>query len=143
MNSVNLIGYLGKDFEVAYTGENKCYARNSLAISKKFKNSKGNEETQTSWIPIAIFGKTAETAYLHFPKGSLFACSGELVSSTYTDKDGNNRSSLSVIVHKFYWVNSSKDNKNISQNKENPTQSTQEDKINLDFIDIESENMPF
>ena len=42
MNSVNLIGYLGRDFDVAYTSENKCYARNSLAISKKFKNSKGN-----------------------------------------------------------------------------------------------------
>lgn len=109
MNDVKLLGYLGKDFEAEYTQGGKCYAKNSLAITKKWKNERGNEESKTTWIPIVLFGKSAETAYLHFPKGSQFLCSGELQSNEYTDKEGNKRTSLSVIVSRFYWINAKKE----------------------------------
>lgn len=33
MNNVNLIGYLGKDFEVGTTNSGRVYAKNSLAIN--------------------------------------------------------------------------------------------------------------
>ncbi|NDJ28075.1 single-stranded DNA-binding protein [Campylobacter sp. MIT 12-8780] len=148
MNAVNLIGYLGADFDVAYTQADKCYAKNSLAITKRFKNAKGNEESQTSWIPITIFGKMAETAYLHFPKGSQFACSGELITSTYSDSNGNNRTSFSVIVHKFYWLSGNKkDGSFTTPNKvvpkaQPPTQQNQaQEEIDYDNVDISESEM--
>ena len=36
-------------------------------------------------------------------------CSGELQSNEYTDKEGNKRTSLSVIVSRFYWINAKKE----------------------------------
>lgn len=45
MNNVNLIGYLGKDFEVGTTNSGRVYAKNSLAITKRWKNERGNEES--------------------------------------------------------------------------------------------------
>ncbi|MBX1045984.1 single-stranded DNA-binding protein [Campylobacter jejuni] len=114
MNNVNLIGYLGKDFEVGTTNNGRLFAKNSLAITKKWKNEKGNDESHTTWIPIVLFGKSAESASMYIKKGSQFACSGELSSSQYTDEDGNTRVILSVIVSKFYWLGK-KDKENIIQ----------------------------
>lgn len=147
MNEVNLIGFLGGDFEPNYTQMGKCYARNQLAITKRFKNAKGNEESSTTWIPIVIFGKSAETAYLHFSKGSQFACKGELVSNQYTDKHGENRTSLSVIVHKFYWLvgNKKQENKPQEQVKQKDAIKEVQDEQNVDFDKValsETEN-PF
>ncbi|ECQ5319783.1 TPA: single-stranded DNA-binding protein, partial [Campylobacter jejuni] len=51
MNNVNLIGYLGKDFEIGTTNSGRVYAKNSLAITKRWKNERGNEESSTTWIP--------------------------------------------------------------------------------------------
>lgn len=104
MNNINLIGYLGKDFEVGNTSGGKLYAKNSLAITKRWKNEKGNDESSTTWIPIVLFGKSAESASMYIKKGSQFACSGELSSSQYTDEQGNVKTTLSVIVSKFYWL---------------------------------------
>lgn len=153
MNEVNLIGYLGKDFDPGYTPAGKAFARNSLAITKRFKNSKGNEEAQTTWINIVIFGKAAETAYVYFPKGSQFACSGEITSSNYKDEEtGKDRTSISVLVRKFYWIGKKQDErqdltqKPIAQNNieakkvvENSKESEAFDKVDID----ESQEMPF
>ncbi|ECO3667726.1 TPA: single-stranded DNA-binding protein [Campylobacter jejuni] len=88
MNNVNLIGYLGKDFEIGTTNSGRIFAKNSLAITKRWKNERGNEESSTTWIPIVLFGKSAESASTHIKKGSQFACSGELSSNQYQDEDG-------------------------------------------------------
>ncbi|EQA5297818.1 Rha family transcriptional regulator [Campylobacter coli] len=44
MNNVNLIGYLGKDFEVGTTNSGRVYAKNSLAITKRWKNEIGTSQ---------------------------------------------------------------------------------------------------
>ncbi|WP_270985565.1 single-stranded DNA-binding protein [Campylobacter helveticus] len=124
MNEVRLLGYLGRNFEAEYTKSGKCYARNSLAITKKWKNERGDEESKTTWIPIVLFGKAAETAYIHFPKGSQFLCSGVLQSNDYVDKDGNKRTALSVVVSKFYFLNSKKEMINQAKEQNAPKQET-------------------
>lgn len=155
MNQVNLIGYLGDDFVADYTPAGKCYAKNSLAISKRYINAKGNEETQTTWIPIVIFGKAAEIAYLHFPKGFQFACSGEIRSGQYIDeKSGEKRTSYSVIVRNFYWLkgNKAEETTTAKQNAPKPepkkvqTQKNREEAEALDQVDIsetETGELPF
>ncbi|RAX59340.1 single-stranded DNA-binding protein [Helicobacter monodelphidis] len=141
MNNVNLIGYLGKDFEIGNTNSGKLYAKNSLAITKRWKNEKGNDESSTTWIPIVLFGKSAESASTHIKKGSQFACSGELSSSKYLDEAGNTRTILSVIVSKFYWLGK-KDSKDTPQITQEPPK---EPRVEYEHptINIESEEIPF
>lgn len=122
MNDVKLFGYLGRDFETDYTQSGICYAKNSIAITQKWKNKKGNEETKTTWIPIVLFGKIAENAFIYFPKGSQFLCSGKLDSSEYIDKDGNKRTYLSVIVSRFYWIGKKSEMANGEQKEKPKTQ---------------------
>lgn len=140
MNNVNLIGYLGKDFEIGNTSGGKLYAKNSLAITKRWKNEKGNDESSTTWIPIVLFGKSAESASMYIKKGSQFACSGELSSSQYTDEQGNVKTTLSVIVSKFYWLG--KKDKETPQEIQNPPK---EQSIEYEHpaVNVESEEIPF
>lgn len=140
MNNVNLIGYLGKDFEVGTTNSGRVYAKNSLAITKRWKNERGNEESSTTWIPIVLFGKSAESASMYIKKGSQFACSGELSSSQYQDESGNTKTALSVIVSKFYWL-SKKDNTEPKEIQNLPKEPTIE--YENAVVNIDSEEIPF
>lgn len=140
MNNVNLIGYLGKDFEVGTTSNGRVYARNSLAITKRWKNEKGNEESSTTWIPIVLFGKSAESASMYIKKGAQFACSGELSSNQYQDENGNTKTLLSVIVSKFYWLGKKDKNENETQMPQVPPK---EPNISYENTNIEAEEMPF
>lgn len=140
MNNVNLIGYLGKDFEVGTTKSGRLYAKNSLAITKRWKNEKGNDESSTTWIPIVLFGKSAESASMYIKKGSQFACSGELSSSQYQDESGNTKTALSVIVSKFYWLGK-KDNTELKEIQNPPKEPTIE--YENPIVEIDSEEIPF
>ncbi|EAJ1255038.1 single-stranded DNA-binding protein [Campylobacter lari] len=140
MNNVNLIGYLGKDFEVGTTKSGRLYAKNSLAITKRWKNEKGNDESSTTWIPIVLFGKSAENASMYIKKGSQFACSGELSSSQYQDESGNIKTALSVIISKFYWLGK-KDNTEPKEIQNPPKEPTIE--YENPIVEIDSEEIPF
>ena len=92
MNKVQLCGYLGRDFELRYSSTTgNAVGINSLAISKRFKDNSGQEKERTEWIPIKLFGRTAEVANQYFKKGSQFLCSGELYTDDYVDNNGVTR----------------------------------------------------
>lgn len=136
MNNVNLIGYLGKDFEVGTTSSGRLFAKNSLAITKRWKNERGNEESSTTWIPIVLFGKSAESASMYIKKGAQFACSGELSSNQYQDEDGKIKTILSVIVSKFYWLGKKDKDENTEQIQQVPPK---EPSVDYENTNIESE----
>ena len=128
MNDVKLFGYLGREFDTDYTPSGICYARNSLAITEKWKNKKGNEESKTTWIPIVLFGKNAE--------------------------NGSKKTFLSVIVSRFYWigkksemVNEQKEKSN-AQIKQTPKKEEVPNCPKVDYLDsqaieTEQEEVPF
>ena len=109
MNIVTLFGYLSNDWESNISTEpigEKWYARNTLAISKSWTNNKGHKVEQTSWIPIVIFGRNANTAVTYTIKGSGFLLSGELVTERYqyvdeTTGETKNGQSWQVVVQQF------------------------------------------
>ncbi|EOI3222799.1 Rha family transcriptional regulator [Campylobacter coli] len=58
MNNVNLIGYLGKDFEVGTTNSGRVYAKNSLAITKRWKNEIGTSQDLLNFGEVVRISKT-------------------------------------------------------------------------------------
>lgn len=140
MNKVSLCGYLGRDFEMRYiktTGT--AIANNSLAITKRWTDADGKKAEHTDWIPIKLFGKTAEVANQYFKQGSQFLCSGEISTGNYTDVNGIERYVWGVNVREFYWLSQQKDVQNNTQinneNNENLEQITDKEIIDGDFVD--------
>lgn len=109
MNSVKLFGRLTKDFEISEhnkNGEIFCVAKNFVAVGRKWINKSGNKEEHTDFIPITLFGKSAQNAGQFFKKGSKFLCEGRINTESWQDDTGETKYSWGVIVSRFYFVDS-------------------------------------
>ena len=102
LNSVSLIGRLGADPEVRYTGEGKAICEVSVACSEKYKD---NETTE--WFRCTCFGAGAENMANICTKGSLVYISGKLRTESY-EKDGEKKFSTKVIVREWKILASGK-----------------------------------
>lgn len=97
MNSVNLMGNIGKDIELKTTPAGKSVCSFSLAVADSYNREK------TNWIDIVAWGKTAEFVTRYFGKGSKVALTGRLDTRSYQDKSGNNRTKVEVIAEQVYF----------------------------------------
>lgn len=93
MNSANIIGRLTRDPELRYTANNFPVCTFSVAIDRR-----GKEEKKTNFIPVKVLGKAAENCGKYLAKGRLVGVSGQIETDSYTDKDGNKRSSWNVLA---------------------------------------------
>jgi single-strand DNA-binding protein len=99
VNTVSLIGRLGKDPEVRNTGSGKSVTNFAIAVDYGF-----GERKQTSWIPIVAWEKTAELAAQYLVKGSQVAVEGRLQQRTWEDKNGNKQSVLEVVANRLDFL---------------------------------------
>jgi single-strand DNA-binding protein len=95
------IGRLGQDIELKYTANNNAVASFSLAVDNSYKDKNGVNQEKTEWVPISMFGKTAEIAHQYLKKGSLVYISGEFNTRKWQDKTGADRYTTSIVVNGF------------------------------------------
>lgn len=140
MNITAFTGFLGRDFETTTTGSGMVIAKNSLAVKRDFKD-KQTGQYETDWIPLTVFGKTAEVMAQHLQKGSKVEVVGKLQTNNFTDKDGNKRTSYDVIVNSFGFLDSPTE----SKPKQQPKPKLDDDPFenNNDSIDISDDDLPF
>ena len=103
-NRVQLIGNLGNAPEIKTFDGNKKVAKLSLATTEKYKNQKGEWVSDTTWHYLTAWGNQAEFAEKFLVKGSEIAIEGKLKNSTYTDKDGNKRTSTEIHINEFMML---------------------------------------
>lgn len=117
MNTVNLIGRIGKDIDLRQLQSGSFAASFSVALDQSYVKD-GQKVEKTSWIDINSFGKTAENVSRFFHKGSMIGITGELEQQTWKAEDGSNRSKVVVKMQKFTFVDK----------KDNVQQSAQQNK---------------
>lgn len=90
MNSITLTGNLTKDLEIRYIPESEtAVISNTLAVKRPHTKDK------TDFIPINIYGKTAERCEQYLHKGSKILIQGSLVIDPY-EKNGEKKSFTKV-----------------------------------------------
>ena len=92
VNRVTLIGRVGQDPVVRYTGDGMAIANVSLATSQKVK---GQEETQ--WHRLVFFGKLAEIVAEWVKKGIQMYVEGSIKYGKYTDKEGQEKTTVDIV----------------------------------------------
>ena len=97
VNKVILLGNLGKDPELAYSGTGTAYCRFSLATNYGIKDKDGNWKNQTDWHNIVTFGKLAESCSQILKKGGKAYIEGRIQYDEY-EKDNIKRKSISIIA---------------------------------------------
>lgn len=102
LNFCVFIGRVGRDPEVRNmpSGEAVCSA--SIAVSRRWKDkASGETKEQTTWVPLSMFGKTAELFGQYAKKGSQVRVNGEFSVRKYTDKEGNEKTATEIKVQDF------------------------------------------
>lgn len=100
VNKVILVGNVGKDPEVKYTGSGTAIATLSLATTDRSKNRAGEWEDRTEWHNLVVFGKGAEIVERYVVKGSKLYIEGSLRTSSWDDKQtGQKRYKTEIIVN--------------------------------------------
>lgn len=97
INRVELAGRLVKDPELFQTESKKKVARFTLAVNERFKNSKGEYQEKTSFVPVVIWNGFAEKLLPHLKKGVGIVVDGKYNTRDYKNKDGQKRTAQEVI----------------------------------------------
>lgn len=136
MNKVVLIGNLTKDPELNFTaGSGTAVARFTVAVSRMKKG-------ESDFPSCIAFGKTAETIAQYFFKGSKIALEGHIQTGSYDAKDGTKRYTTDVIVDRFEFVGSNK-NDNQSGDSNNFNQDSNFGSFEADITPVDDVDMPF
>lgn len=99
MNKVILTGRLTHSPELRTTNTGTSVVHFSLAVRRTFKNASG--EYDTDFVNCVAWKQSAETIAKYFNKGDGITVFGEIRTMSYTDKDGNSRNAVEVLVNEF------------------------------------------
>jgi single-strand DNA-binding protein len=100
-NSVQLIGYLGKEPEIRELDSGRKVGQVSIATADHFKDKSGEFQKKTQWHNLVAWGPAAVFLEKHLHKGSYTGVRGKLSHRTYEDKDGIRKRWTEVIVQEF------------------------------------------
>ena len=112
MNKALFVGRITTKPELRTTSSGIPFTRFSVAINRPFTN---NAERTADFINILVWRKQAENVCNFLDKGSQVAIEGRIQTGSYTDKDGNNRTSFEVVADNVQFLDSKSQRSNESQ----------------------------
>ena len=107
---VVIVGNLGGDPEMRYTPSGQAVTNFSVATSRKWTGSDGNQQDETVWFRVSTWGKLAEVCNQYLSKGRQVMVEGRLRADPetggpriWTAQDGSSRASyeLTALEVKF------------------------------------------
>ena len=101
VNKVILIGNLGQDPELRYTGSGTAVCNMRLATTESYKDRDGNQVENTEWHNVVAWSRLAEICGEYLKKGSQVYFEGQLQTRQWEDKDGNTRYTTEVKVREM------------------------------------------
>jgi len=108
VNSVRLMGNLGKKPEMKTFTNGGKVANCRLATSYIHKDKDGNRVEETDWHNLIIRGKQADVAEKYLEKGSQIAIEGQIRYRSYTDTAGAEKYITEILVTDFQMIGSKK-----------------------------------
>lgn len=102
LNKIILQGRLVRDPEMRTTQSGKSIASFTLAVERDFAPQ--GQQKETDFINCTAWNGTADFIAKYFSKGSMATLCGSLQIRSYTDRDGNKRTSPNVNVENVYFA---------------------------------------
>ena len=96
VNKVTIIGNLGADPELRYTGSGVALCNFRVATTETWKDKSGQKQERTEWHRIEYWGKGAEACGRYLSKGASVCVMGSIRSEKYTDQSGAEKTSYKI-----------------------------------------------
>jgi single-strand DNA-binding protein len=95
LNRVELIGRLGRDPEMRYTGDGQAVSSFSLATDRP---ARAGAKPETDWHHVVCWAKLGEFAGQYLTKGRMVFVAGRLTYRSWEGKDGKMRHTTEVVA---------------------------------------------
>jgi single-strand DNA-binding protein len=100
-NSIQLIGYLGREPEIRTFNSGRKVGQVSIATSERFKDDSGEWQQRTQWHNLVAWGPQADYLEKYLHKGTFIGIRGKLTHRQYEGKDGKKAKRTEVVVNEF------------------------------------------
>lgn len=104
VNSVFLAGNLTKDPEVNYYDQDKKVTKFSIAINKRFMDSRGEKKEDVCYVDCVCFDSQADSCAKYLQRGDNVHVYGELQTRTWETQTGEKRSKLTVKGQRVQFI---------------------------------------
>lgn len=104
VNKAILVGNLGKDPEIRFTGTGRAVCKFPLATTTSWNDNDGQRQERTEWHNVIVWGKQGENCGKFLSKGRQVFVEGEIRSRSYDDKDGNKRYITEIIAQNVRFL---------------------------------------
>ena len=104
VNKVILIGNLGQDPELRYTGSGTAVCNMRLATNESYKDADGQIVEKTEWHNVVAWSRLAEICGEYLKKGSQVYFEGSLQTRSWEDRDGNTRYTTEVKAREMMML---------------------------------------
>jgi single-strand DNA-binding protein len=105
MNKSMLIGRLTKDVELKNTAGGTAVANFTLAVNRKFKQE---GQPTADFIPVVVWGKSAEFCQKYFAKGQQVYVVGRIQTRSWEDAEGKKHYATEVVGEEVGFADSKK-----------------------------------
>jgi len=107
VNKVILLGNVGKDPSITYTGSGIPVASFSIATTEKWKDAEGAAHEKTEWHQVVAWRKLAEIVGQYLTKGSKVYIEGKLETQSWDDKEsGQKKYKTQIVAHDLVMLSS-------------------------------------
>jgi single-strand DNA-binding protein len=120
INKVILVGNLGQDPELRYTGAGTAVCNMRVATNESYKDASGEWVDKTEWHSVVAWSRLAEICGEYLRKGSQVYFEGKLQTSSYTDKDGNEKWKTEIVAREMLMLSGRGDGAPAPQQRQAP-----------------------
>jgi single-strand DNA-binding protein len=106
LNRVILIGNLASDPELKYTSGGTARTKFRLAVGRQYKDSSGQLQEETAFVPIVVWGAQAENCAQYLSKGRSAAIEGRLRIYSFNDEENKEVRWFEVVASNVQFLGS-------------------------------------
>ncbi len=113
---VVIVGNLGTDPEMRYTPSGQAVTNFSVATNRRWSDSQGNQQEETVWFRVSVWGKMAEVCNQYLAKGRQVLVEGTMRPDPetggpriWTDQNGQPRASFELTGREVKFLGTRSD----------------------------------
>ncbi len=118
-----IVGNLGSDPEMRYTPSGQAVTNLSVATNRRWTGNDGQQQEETTWFRVSVWGKQAETVNQYLSKGRQVLIEGRLTPDResggpriWTDQSGNSRASYEMMAYEVKFLGGRGESSGFSNN---------------------------
>jgi len=100
-----IVGNLGRDPEMRFTPSGQPVTNMSVAVNRTWTNAEGEQQKETTWFRVAVWGKQAEICNQYLTKGRQVLVEGDRIkANAFKGRDGEPAASLELTARSVRFL---------------------------------------